>query len=114
MLSRARAAVLSLAMIAAIAGCGGRTAGIFGPQYEYEEDLTLSLDGSATMVVNASLPALAVLRGLPLSTDPAARVDRDKVRGLYSSPYAQVTRVSTWTRSPICRANLAVSRPIPP
>jgi hypothetical protein len=99
MLSRARAAVLSLAMIAAIAGCGGRTAGIFGPQYEYEEDLTLSLDGSATMVVNASLPALAVLRGLPLSTDPAARVDRDKVRGLYSSPYAQVTRVSTWTRS---------------
>ena len=99
MLSRTRAALLALAMVTLVAGCGGRAAAIFGPQYEYEEDLTLSLDGSATMVVNASLPALVVLRGLPLPTDGAAPVDRDRVRALYASPYAQVTRVSTWTRS---------------
>ena len=99
MLFRTRAALLALVMTAAVAGCGGRAAAIFGPQYEYEEDLTLSLDGSATMVVNASIPALVVLRGLSLSTDPSARVDRDRVRALYTSQYAQVTRVSTWTRA---------------
>jgi hypothetical protein len=99
MLSRTRAALLALVMMAAVAGCGGRATAIFGPQYEYEEDLTLSLDGSATMVVNASLPALVVLRGLPFSTDPSERVDRDRVRAAYTSPYAQVTRVSMWTRA---------------
>ncbi len=101
MLLRTRAALLAVLLAAAVARCGGGggTAAIFGPQYEYEEDLTLSLDGSATMVVNASIPALVVLRGLSLTTDPAARVDRDRVRALYTSPYAQVTRVSTWTRA---------------
>ena len=99
MLFRTRAALLAVLMAVAAARCGGRAPAIFGPQYEYEEDLTLSLDGSATMVVNASLPALAVLRGLPLPTEPTARVDRDRVRALYTSAYAQVTRVSTWNRS---------------
>jgi hypothetical protein len=99
MLFRTRAALLAVLMAFAVARCGGRAPALFGPQYEYEEDLTLSLDGSATMVVNASIAALAVLRGLPLSTDLSARVDRDAVRALYTSPYAQVTRVSTWTRS---------------
>jgi hypothetical protein len=99
MLFRMRAAVLAVLMAFAVARCGGRAPAIFGPQYEYEEDLTLSLDGSATMIVNASIPALVVLRGLSLSTDPAARVDRDRVRALYTSPEAQVTRVSTWTRA---------------
>ena len=99
MLFRMRAALLAVLMALAIARCGGRAPAIFGPQYEYEEDLTLSLDGSATMVVNASIPALVVLRGLSLSTDPSARVDRDRVRALYTSAYAQVTRVSTWTRA---------------
>jgi hypothetical protein len=96
---RMRAAALAVLMALAAARCGGRAPAIFGPQYEYEEDVTLSLDGSATMVVNASIPALVVLRGLSLPTDPAARVDRDRVRALYTSPYAQVMRVSTWTRA---------------
>jgi hypothetical protein len=100
MLSRTRAALLAVLLAAAVARCGGGGAtAIFGPQYEYEEDLTLSLDGSATMVVNASIPALVVLRGLSLPIDPSARVDRDRVRALYTSSYAQVTRVSTWTRA---------------
>ena len=97
---RTRAALLAVLFAAAVARCGGGgTAAIFGPQYEYEEDLTLSLDGSATMIVNASMPALVVLRGLPLSIDPSTPVDRDRVRQVYSSPYTQVTRVSTWTRA---------------
>ena len=38
---------------------------------EYEEDIYLALDGSADVVVNASVPALVALRGLDLSLDPA-------------------------------------------
>jgi hypothetical protein len=96
---RMRAALAAVLLMAVVTGCGGGAAGIFGAQYEYEEDLTLSLDGSATMIVNASIPALVVLRGLPLSTDPSVRVDRDRIRELYTSPYSEVTRVSTWTRA---------------
>jgi hypothetical protein len=96
---RTRAVLLALVVAVGAARCGGGPAAIFGPQYEYEEDLTLSLDGSATLVVNASIPALVVLRGLPLSIDPASRVDQARVRAIYSSPYAEVTRVNTWTRA---------------
>lgn len=96
---RTRAALLAVVFAAALTRCGGGgAAAIFGAQYEYEEDLTLSLDGSATMVVNASIPALVVLRGLPLAIDSSA-VDRDRVREAYTSAYAQVTRVSTWRRA---------------
>ena len=47
--------------------------GLFGKVYEYEEDLYLSLDGSAELIVNASIPALVTLRGLDLPLDPAAQ-----------------------------------------
>lgn len=67
-------------------------------QYEYEEEIYLKLDGSATVIVNASAPALVALRGLVL--DPDQPIDRDKVRELYDSPGAQVVRVSRpWRRS---------------
>lgn len=79
-------------------GCQG--GGIFGKQYEYEEDLTLDIDGSATVVVNASLPALAALRGLDVPTDSSARVDRDQIRALFETPVTEVTRVSRpWRRN---------------
>lgn len=96
MLTRLRAA-LGIALIAAISlSCGG---GVFGKQYEYEEDMTIALDGSATIVVNASLPALVALRGLDLPVDPSARPDRDRIREMYSTPVTSVTRVSRpWTR----------------
>jgi hypothetical protein len=92
------AAVAVVLAAAAAAACSGR--GPFGAEYEYEEDLTLNLDGTATMVVNASIPALVALRGLPLSVDPHARADQLKARihDLYSSPYAEVGRVSSWMR----------------
>jgi len=97
---RLRAALVAALVAAAAAGCNGRN-GVLGPRYEYEEDLTLSLDGSATLVVNASIPALVALRGLSLDTNPRARVDllTSKVRELYQSPYADVVRVTQWSRA---------------
>jgi len=96
---RARVAAFTLVLIAAgsAMACGG--GGFFGKQYEYEEDLILATDGSADLTVNASIPALVSLRGLPLDVDPAAQVDRNKIRALYESPVTHVTRVSRpWRR----------------
>lgn len=93
-----RVALVCLVSAAAFAACGG--GGFFGKVYEYEEDLYISLDGSADVIVNASLPALATLRGLEVDTDPAAGVDRDRIRALYESPVTEVTRVSRpWRRN---------------
>jgi hypothetical protein len=51
---------------------------LLGKQYEYEEDLTIDLDGSGRLTINASLPALAALRGLDV--DPrSTTVDRDRI-----------------------------------
>jgi hypothetical protein len=65
---------------AALAACGGR---VLKPEYEYEEELYLDLDGSATLNLNASVPALVALHGVDLPTDPRQRLDRDKVRRLF-------------------------------
>ena len=71
----------------------------FGRQYEYEEEVFIDLDGSATVVVNTSMAALAALHGLDVPLDPAAPVDREAIRALYSSPVTEVTRVSRpWRR----------------
>jgi len=96
--SVARTVVLALAL--AITACGGRGGSPLGTQYEYEEDLTLRMDGSATLAVNASVAALNVLRGLDLPTDVKSRADqlKDQVRAIYASDQTRVTRVSSWTR----------------
>lgn len=92
-------AVIAIGMAAIASACGGR-GGPLGPAYEYEEDLKLSLDGSATLVVNASVPALVALRGLPLDTDLRTRADqlKEQLRALYSSDNTSVGRISNWTR----------------
>ena len=72
-------AVLCCSAIAA--ACSGR---LLKPQYEYEEELYLALDGSATLNLNASVPALVALRGVDLPTDPRARLDRDRLRALFA------------------------------
>jgi hypothetical protein len=87
--------VIALAAAVAAAGCGG---GILKKQYEYEEELYLSLDGSATLSVNASVPALVALRGVDLNVSPRARFDRDRVRAFYEGPGATVTAVSSSRR----------------
>src|SRR5215208_7097283 len=92
-----RALLAAVLFVAAAAGaaCKG---GLLGKQYEYEEDLYLTLDGSATLVVNASLPSLVALRGLDIATAPDARLDLPNIRALYESPVTSVTRVSPWRR----------------
>lgn len=87
--------LLTLALVS-LAACS--QAGL-GKQYEYEEELYLDTDGSATLVVNASLPALVALRGLRVPIDPAARFDRGSLRALYETDGVSVQRVSRpWRR----------------
>jgi hypothetical protein len=81
---------LPVAVVAVVAACSGL--GGLPTDYEYEEEVFLSLDGSATVYVNGSVAALKALRGAPF--DPAARVDRDEVRRYFTSPVTRVTRVS--------------------
>ena len=70
-------------------GCSG--AGVFNREYEYEEELYLSLDGSATLNVHASVASLVALRGADLDPDPRARIDRDEVRTLFEGEGAQAS-----------------------
>jgi len=74
------------------AGCGAR--GLFR-QFEYDEDIHLSLDGSATIYVNASLASLAALRGVDLDLKPATRFDAERIAALYQAPGVRVARVTS-------------------
>ena len=80
-----------------VSACGS-TSTLFR-QYEYEEEVYLSLDGSATVYVNTSLAALNALRGTSFDASPGARVDTAAVRAHYSSPVTRVVRVSQSRRS---------------
>jgi hypothetical protein len=87
----------ALAIVTAIVtGCG--SGGLFR-QYEYEEEIYLSLDGSATVYVNGSLAALNALRGTAFDTSPNARFDLAPVRALYETPVTHVTSVKQSRRS---------------
>jgi hypothetical protein len=85
--------VLTLVLLVALfaSACGG---GLLKKEYEYEEELYLSLDGTATLNVNASVPALVALRGADLDVNPRARLDRARVRALFEGPGVRVSRVS--------------------
>jgi hypothetical protein len=93
---RIGAAIALLATMAFAASCGG--AGLFR-QYEYEEDIYLALDGSASVYVNSSLAALNALRGTSFDQRASARVDRDAVRAYYTAPGVEVTRITQSRRS---------------
>jgi len=86
-------AFVLIAVLTSIA-CGN----VVSRKYEYEEELFLGLDGSATVYVNASVPALVALRGLKLPIDPRARLDRQVVRELYETPISEVASVTTSRR----------------
>jgi hypothetical protein len=86
----ARSFVWLFALCAIAAGCSG--GGLFTPrQYEYEEELYLALDGSATLNVNASVASLVALHGVDLDPDPRARVDRERVRALFEGEGARAS-----------------------
>ena len=90
-----RASALLIVVLAAVwpAGCGTLTR-----ESEYEEDVTLSLDGRATVTVSSSLAALAALRGADLDLRPNARFDADRIRAFFASPVTRVGRVSSYRR----------------
>ena len=84
----AAGAIFVLVLAALTAACGG--AGLLAPQYEYEEELYLDLDGAATLHVHGSVAAFVALRGVDLPVDPLARLDREKVRALFQHPGVDV------------------------
>ena len=86
---------LALAALAATLSCQS----ILPTQYEYDEEINLSLDGSATMFVNGSVPALMALRGMPLDPGPAAPLDREAVRQFFTSSGVRVARIGTSRRN---------------
>ena len=67
-------------------------------KYEYEEETYVNLDGSATVYVNAAVPALVALRGVDLPLDASARLDRNDVRAIFETPVTSVANVSTSRR----------------
>ena len=98
MLRCARGPIAAL-FLAVLVGSACGAGGFLGKRYEYEEDVTIDLDGSATLTINASIPALVALRGVDLDVS-SSRVDRDRIRAAYESPVTEVTRVSRpWRRS---------------
>jgi len=90
---RFRAVVLLVAALSVSCGVGG----LFR-QYEYEEEMYLSLDGSATIYVNSSVAALNALRGTSFDTDPAATFDRGAVRDYFTTAVTRVTRRPSLSR----------------
>jgi hypothetical protein len=87
----------SLIVVAALlfSACAGR---LVKKQYEYEEELYLGLDGSATLNVNASVPALVALRGAELNPSPRARFERERIRAFFDGPGVTVTALSSSRR----------------
>ena len=74
----------------AVAVAGGPLGRLFR-QYEYEEEMYLSLDGTATVYVNGSVPALDALRGATFDPDPISRLDLASIREYFTTPVTQAT-----------------------
>jgi hypothetical protein len=96
--SRRRRATMSVVVLGLLllfaSGCGQ---GLFR-QYEYDQEIYLALDGSATVYVNGSMAALKALHGFDVDVSPATRVDTAKVAALFASPVTTVGRVSSSRR----------------
>jgi hypothetical protein len=66
--------------------------------YEYDEQIDLSLDGSANVFINGSVPAILALRGIPLDPSPSGVVEREIVRKFYESDGVTLAQMSTSRR----------------
>jgi hypothetical protein len=95
MVSRRIAVAAVLATVAlATTGCG-----LLGREYEYEEQIYLAANGSATVVIDSSVPALVALRGLAIDPASTARIDREAIRRSLTAGGCQVTRIpDPWRR----------------
>jgi hypothetical protein len=87
---RSHGALTLIAVVTLAAFIFSSCRSVLSRKYEYDEDIHLALDGSATIYVNASVPALVALRGVDLDVDSRARLDRDKIRALFESPVTDV------------------------
>jgi hypothetical protein len=86
---------IALGLVLAVAACSNP----FGPQYEYEEQVYLRVDGAATVVVDASIVALVALRGVPLDPAAAASTDRANLRKMFEAAGCRVDNVGQpWRR----------------
>lgn len=88
-----------VAILLALAVMLSSCRGVLEKEYEYEEELHLDVDGSATVYVNASVPALVALRGADLDVDPDARLDRRRVRAIFEGPRVRVRTPTTSRRN---------------
>ena len=91
-------AVLPLVAVVLLLSAGSWAPGL-ATQYEYDERVDLSLDGSATVYVSGSIPALVALHGLNLDLDPLARLDRTRIRQLYTAPGVTVRQITSSRRN---------------
>jgi hypothetical protein len=90
---------LPVAAAAIVLSCAcSRTPGLI-TQYEYDETVDLSLDGSAIVYVSGSIPSLIALHGVDLDPDPLARFDRAKIRQLYTAPGVAVRQITASRRN---------------
>jgi hypothetical protein len=88
-------AAVGLFVLAFAAGCSNP----LGRQYEYEEQIYLSVDGSATVLVDSSIPALVALRGAALDPSLKAGVSREQVRAWFEASGCHDVRVGQpWIR----------------
>lgn len=99
--SRARRLKFTALAVCIVLAIAGALLGLRSPmlhQYEYQEDFYPALDGSASVYVSASLPALVALYGMDVSTDPAALLDRAKLRREFEAPGVTVGAIRSWRR----------------
>lgn len=72
---------------------------LLGREYEYEEQVYLDASGSATVVIDSSVPALVALRGLAIDPSPTARIDREAIRRMLTAAGCDVVRIpEPWRR----------------
>lgn len=91
---RVRPASLAITVALMSTACSGGMR-----HYEYEEQLYLTVKGSAIVVVDASIPALVALRNLAFDPSPTARTDQAEVRRVLEAGHCQVAHVGQpWIR----------------
>lgn len=89
-----------VALVAVVALVAASCANPLARQYEYDEQTYLETDGSATVVLSASVASLVALRSLPLDPSPEARLTSDDVRRVFEAAGCVVERAARpWRRA---------------